>query len=104
MYEVLKLREYVPKFESKWFAKISTTTNPKTDWCGFLDGGVRGVVDIQVETEEGEVLGLGEVKGEGEGEGRFQVLAARPRQGVHPRIQLCFATCSARFCDCLLGF
>ena len=59
MYEVLKLREYVPKFESKWFAKISTTTNPKTDWCGFLDGGVRGVVDIQVETEEGEVLGLG---------------------------------------------
>ena len=71
MYEVLKLREYVPKFESKWFAKISTTTNPKTDWCVFLDGGVSGVVDIQVETEEGEVLGFG--GGEGRGRGRGAV-------------------------------
>ena len=53
MYEVLKLKQYVPQYERKWFSKISTTTNPKTDWCGFMDG---GVVDIQVDTEEGEVL------------------------------------------------
>ena len=43
-------------------------------------------MDIQVETEEGKVLGLGEVKGEGEG--RYQVLAAmqayRERTGTWP--------------------
>ena len=50
MYEVLKLKQYVPQYERKWFSKISTTTN---HWCGFMDG---GVVDIQVDTEEGEVL------------------------------------------------
>ena len=86
MYEVLKLKHYVPQYGRRWFSKISTTTNPKTDWCGFVDGGVRGVVDIQVETEEGKVLGLGEVKGEGEG--RYQVLAAmqayRERTGTWP--------------------
>ena len=83
MYEVLKLKHYVPQYGRRW---LSTTTNPKTDWCGFVDGGVRGVVDIQVETEEGKVLGLGEVKGEGEG--RYQVLAAmqayRERTGTWP--------------------
>ena len=54
--------------------KLSTTTNPKNDWCGFPEGPVRGVVDLELEAESGQVVGLGEVKGEGEG--LYQLLAA----------------------------
>ena len=35
---------------------------------------MKGVVDVEIETEEGQVVGVGEVKGSGEG--RYQLLAA----------------------------
>ena len=74
VYELLKLRDLSKSYTTPWFTKISTTANPKNDWCGFKEGPVRGVVDIEMEARSGQVVGLGEVKGDGEG--LYQLLAA----------------------------
>ena len=72
MYELLKLRDLSTRYTTPWFTKISTTANPRHDWCGFKEGPVRGVVDIEMEARSGQVVGLGEVKGEG----LYQLLTA----------------------------
>ena len=54
VFELLKLRD-LSKSDTTWFPKLSTTTNPKNDWCGFPEGPVRGVVDLELEAESGQV-------------------------------------------------
>jgi hypothetical protein len=54
------MRFLVPSHTTSWYTKLSTTTNPKSDWCGFPEGPVRGVVDLELEDESGRVVGLGE--------------------------------------------
>ena len=62
------------------YCKVSTTTNPKYDWCGVVpsqgEPNVCGVADVILETMEGLPLVVGEIKSGSSREGAYQLLAA----------------------------
>ena len=75
--ELLKLSATVGE---TWLPKLSTTTDPRTDWCGLPNPrhGITGVADVILETIQGEKLLVAEVKGEARTSkvvGEFQLLA-----------------------------
>ena len=72
--ELLKLADL---FVPTWVPTMSTTADPRSDWCGLpiRAGDLTGVADVILQTLQGEILLIAEVKSDAGGSGEFQLLA-----------------------------
>ena len=72
-----------------WMVKMSTTSDPRSDWCGVVsleNPRISGVVDVLVETMNGTKLVVGEVKSAAGGDGEPQLIAElRMFQQLQPK-------------------
>ena len=72
--------ELADLFVPTWVPTMSTTADPRPDWCGLpIRAGdwhrITGVADVMLQTLQGETLLVAEVKSDAGGSGEFQLLA-----------------------------